>query len=142
MTCPSRCLNLNLGCIGRTKDGIIDYSRISPEIEPICTVMMTLTKRTLFHCSKQQQSTCSISSRATKLSSCPAETCGTLLQTCKALQSIQPTNDLCEGILGLNDWLQKQTPNFSQSTVSGMVEILNNSTMPWFWKQDRYIFRD
>ena len=57
--------------------------------------------------------------------------------TRKALAKIQPTNDLCEGILGLNDWLQKRTPNFSQRTVSGMVEVLKNSTMPWFWKQNK-----
>ena len=57
--------------------------------------------------------------------------------TRKALAKIQPTNDLCEGILGLNDWLQKRTPNFSQRTVSGMVEVMKNSTMPWFWKQNR-----
>ena len=57
--------------------------------------------------------------------------------TRKALAKIQPTNDLCEGILGLNDWLQKRTPNFSQLTVSGMVEVMKNSTMPWFWKQNK-----
>ena len=57
--------------------------------------------------------------------------------TRKALAKIQPTNDLCEGILGLNDWLQKRTANFSQRTVSGMVEVLKNSTMPWFWKQNK-----
>ncbi len=57
--------------------------------------------------------------------------------TRKALENIQPTSDLCEGILGLNDWLRKRTPNFSQWTVSGMVEVLKNSTMPWFWKQNR-----
>ena len=44
--------------------------------------------------------------------------------TRKALAKIQPTNDLCEGILGLNDWIQKRTPNFNQRTVSGMVEVL------------------
>ena len=54
---------------------------------------------------------------------------------CNALGNIEPTNDLCEGILGLNDWIQKRTPNFSQRTVSAMVEVLKNSTMPWFCKQ-------
>ena len=57
--------------------------------------------------------------------------------TRKALAKIQPTNDLCEGIFGLNDWLQNRTPNFSQLTVSGMVEVMKNSTMPWFWKQNK-----
>ena len=39
-----------------------------------------------------------------------------------ALAKIQPTNDICEGILGLNDWIQKHTPNFNHRIVSGMVE--------------------
>ena len=55
----------------------------------------------------------------------------------KALAHVEPTNDLCEGILGLNDWLQKVTPNLSQRTVSTMVEVLRNSTLPWFLKQDK-----
>ncbi len=55
----------------------------------------------------------------------------------KALADIDPTNDLCESIIGLNDWLQKGTPNFSQRTVSTMVEVLRNSTMPWFLRQDK-----
>jgi len=55
----------------------------------------------------------------------------------KALADVTPTNDLCEGILGLNDWLQKVTPNLSQRTVSTMVEVLRNSTMPWFLQQDK-----
>lgn len=46
-------------------------------------------------------------------------------------------NDLCEGILGLNDWLQKVTPNLSQQTVSTKVEVLRNSMMPSFLKQDK-----
>ena len=55
----------------------------------------------------------------------------------KALADVGPTNDLCEGILGLNDWLQKVTPNLTQRTVSTMVEVLRNSTMPWFLKQNK-----
>ena len=35
----------------------------------------------------------------------------------KKLETIDPTNDLCESILGLNDWLQKRNPNYSQRTV-------------------------
>lgn len=62
-------------------------------------------------------------------------------ETRKALDRIPPTNDLCEGILGLNDWIQKRTPNMGQRTVSGMLEILKNATMPWFCKQSRD-FRD
>ncbi len=54
-----------------------------------------------------------------------------------ALADVDPTNDLCESILGLNDWLQKVTPNFTQRTVTGMVEVMRNSTMPWFQKQNK-----
>jgi len=32
------------------------------------------------------------------------------------LANLEPTNDMCESILGLNDWLQKGTPNLSQRT--------------------------
>lgn len=54
----------------------------------------------------------------------------------KALANVDPTNDLCESILGLNDWLQKVTPNFNQRTVTGMVELMKNS-MSWFTQQDK-----
>ena len=53
------------------------------------------------------------------------------------MADVGPTNDLCEGILGLNDWLQKVTPNLSQRTVTTMVEVLRISTMPWFLKEDK-----
>ena len=53
------------------------------------------------------------------------------------LKDIDPTNDLCESVLGLNDWLQKRNPNYAQRTVSTMVEVLRNATMPWFVKQER-----
>ena len=36
----------------------------------------------------------------------------------KALAPVEPTNDLCEGILGLNDWRQKVTPNCSQRSCT------------------------
>ena len=51
-----------------------------------------------------------------------------------ALAHVQTSNDLCEGIHGLNDWLQKVTPNLAQRTVSTMVEALRNSTVPWLLK--------
>ena len=47
--------------------------------------------------------------------------------TRKALEKVRPTNDLCERILGLNDWIQKRTPNISQQKVSGMVEVLKKT---------------
>ena len=53
------------------------------------------------------------------------------------LEKIEPTNDICESILGLNDWLQKKTPNMTQRTVTTMVEVMKNATMPWFSKQEK-----
>ena len=47
------------------------------------------------------------------------------------LEGLEPTNDACESILGLNDWLQKTTPNMTQRTVSAMVPTKKNKTMPW-----------
>ncbi len=44
------------------------------------------------------------------------------------LSNIKPTNDLCESILGLNDYL---TPNMKQLTRSTMVTVKKNKTMKW-----------
>ena len=51
------------------------------------------------------------------------------------LMDLEPTNDACESILGLNDWLQKITPNMAQTTVSAMVQTKKNATMPWLMAQ-------
>ena len=48
-----------------------------------------------------------------------------------------PTNDVTESILGLNDWLYKRNPNFHQRTVSTLIEVVKNSTMTWFNKQEK-----
>ena len=53
----------------------------------------------------------------------------------EALKDLDPTNDACESILGLNDWLQKGTPNMSQRTVSAMVQTMKNGTMAWLSSQ-------
>ena len=34
----------------------------------------------------------------------------------KILRQIEPSNDVCESILGLNDWLQTSMPGTSQLT--------------------------
>ena len=44
----------------------------------------------------------------------------------EALKDLEPTNDACESILGLNDWLQKTTPNMTQRTVLAMVQTKKN----------------
>ena len=53
----------------------------------------------------------------------------------EALKDLDPTNDACETILGLNDWLQKGTPNMSQRTVSAMVKTMKNGTVAWLSNQ-------
>ena len=39
------------------------------------------------------------------------------------LSNIKPTNDLCESILGLNDYLTTAIPNMTQLTRSTMVTV-------------------
>ena len=53
----------------------------------------------------------------------------------EVLCDIDPTNDVAESVLGLNDWLQKTTANLSQRSVTNMVEVMKNGTMPWFARQ-------
>ena len=47
------------------------------------------------------------------------------------LRQLQPNNDICESILGLNDWLSNQMPNLCQKTKSTLVEVKKNKTMTW-----------
>ena len=55
------------------------------------------------------------------------------------LANVEPTKDMYESILGLNDWLQKSTQNLSQRTVTTVVEVMLNATMPWFLKQGKAV---
>ena len=48
----------------------------------------------------------------------------------KTIEGLEATNDVTESILGLNDWLQKRVPNYAQRTVSTLVEVAKNATMP------------
>ena len=43
-----------------------------------------------------------------------------------------PNNDLCEGILGLNDYLTTAIPNLHQLSQSNIVEVKKNKTLSWF----------
>ena len=47
------------------------------------------------------------------------------------LLAISPTNDFCESILGLNDYLTTAIPNMDQLTKSAMVTAKKNKTVQW-----------
>ena len=49
----------------------------------------------------------------------------------KVLAELQPSNDLCESILGLNDYLMTALPNLHQVAHSNLVEVKKNKTMKW-----------
>ena len=46
------------------------------------------------------------------------------------LKELQHSNDLCELILGLNDYLTSAIPNMHQMTRSNLIEV-KNETMQW-----------
>lgn len=50
------------------------------------------------------------------------------------LRNIKPNNDLCESILGLNDYLMTAIPNLHQLSRSSLIEVKKNKTMSWFHK--------
>ena len=52
-------------------------------------------------------------------------------ETKEILRKLEPNNDLCESILGLNDYLFTAIPNMDQLTRSNMVQIKKNKTMEW-----------
>ena len=47
------------------------------------------------------------------------------------LEGVQPSNDVCEAILGLNDYLSSAIPNMSQGTRTNLVELKKNKTVSW-----------
>lgn len=47
------------------------------------------------------------------------------------LSKLKPTNDLCESILGLNDYLTTALPNLHQLTRSTLVRAKKNKTITW-----------
>ena len=47
------------------------------------------------------------------------------------LCQLRPNNDLCESILGLNDYLVTALPNMAQQTRSNLVELKKNKTISW-----------
>ena len=49
----------------------------------------------------------------------------------KVLAELKPSNDLCESILGLNDYLTTAIPNLHQMSRSNLVQVKKNQTMKW-----------
>lgn len=50
------------------------------------------------------------------------------------LEKLRPNNDLCESILGLNDYLTTAIPNLDQMSRSNLIQIKKKKTMQWFHK--------
>ena len=48
------------------------------------------------------------------------------------LRDLKPNNDVCESILGLNDYLSTAIPNMHQLTRSNLVEVKKNGTLEWY----------
>ena len=46
------------------------------------------------------------------------------------LCQLKPSNDVCESILGLNDYLTTAIPNLHQMSHSNLVQIKRNKTIP------------
>lgn len=51
--------------------------------------------------------------------------------TKKILQQLRPNNDICESILGLNDWNTGHILNIKQGTCSILVQLKRNHTLSW-----------
>ena len=49
----------------------------------------------------------------------------------EVLADVSPSNDLCESILGLNDYLSSVLPNMHQVTRSNLVQLKKNKTIEW-----------
>ena len=47
------------------------------------------------------------------------------------MTKLKPTNDLCESLLGLNDYLSSAVPNMHQMTRSNMIQVKKNKTIQW-----------
>ena len=47
------------------------------------------------------------------------------------LSKLEPSNDICEAVLGLNDYLSTAIPNLCQESRSNLVEVKKNKTMKW-----------
>ena len=48
------------------------------------------------------------------------------------LKDLKPNNDVCESILGLNDYLTTTIPNMHQMTRSNLTQVKKNNTIEWY----------
>ena len=53
------------------------------------------------------------------------------------LRELKPHNDICESLLGLNDWLTAPLVNAKQHTKSVLIEGKRNKTMEWLETVDK-----
>ena len=49
----------------------------------------------------------------------------------EVLCELKPSNDVCESILGLNDYLTTAVPNLHQLARSNLVQVKKNKTLKW-----------
>ena len=49
----------------------------------------------------------------------------------RVLCQLRPSNDVCESILGLNDYLTTAIPNLHQMSRSNLVQVKRNKTLKW-----------
>ena len=49
----------------------------------------------------------------------------------EVLAGLKPSNDFCESILGLNDYLTTALPNLTQASRSNLVQVKKKHTMQW-----------
>lgn len=47
------------------------------------------------------------------------------------LHDIKPSNDACESVLGLNDYLTTAIPNMHQMSCSNLIQAKKNKTLKW-----------
>ena len=47
------------------------------------------------------------------------------------LRQLKPSNDVCESVLGLNDYLTTAIPNLHQMSRSNLVQVKKNKTLTW-----------
>ena len=52
-------------------------------------------------------------------------------QTKDILRQLKPSNDVCESVLGLNDYLTTAIPNMHQTARSNLIQLKRNKTLKW-----------
>jgi len=49
----------------------------------------------------------------------------------QVLSLLKPSNDICESVLGLNNYLTTALPNLDQVSRSNLIQIKKNKTLDW-----------